>query len=138
MATFDPADHKVIATTSTPALGQAMKIMLMAMGFGGVEIVQPEDICKRAEELKPTFILYTPEYLTMPMAEIVKIGCPCSQKKECRNALTVIFLKKKTFESIQASKQIGFDGIIFADQSMDRLLTALETVYQVGLDQETL
>ncbi len=132
MAPFDPADHKVIATTGTPALGKAMKIMLKAMGFAAVETLRPEDICTRAEEINPSFILYTPEYLSMPMKDMVKVGCPCAEKKECKNALTVIFLKTKTFDTLQASKQIGFDGIVFADQSMDRLLTALETVYEVG------
>jgi hypothetical protein len=94
-----------------------------------VEICPTKDICARASALKPTFILFSPEYLTMPVAERLACSCPCKKKDKCDKSMTVIFLRKKTVDSVLMSKEMGFDGIIFADQSMERLRDALETVY---------
>jgi len=126
---FNPAKLSVLAATNTPALGQATRIMLLAMGFTKVEITPIKDICARAAELKPTFILFSPEYLTMPMQERLTCGCPCPKKDKCGKSLNVIFLKKKTIDSVLKAKDMGFDGIMFANQPMDRLYEALETVY---------
>ena len=127
---FDPPSLSVLALASNPALGRATQIMLSAMGFGRVEVCSAEEVCARADTFKPTFILFTPEYLSMPVAERMKCGCPCKPKIQCNRSLSVIFLKKKTVESILMSKDMGFNGIIFADQSMDRLYEALQTVYE--------
>lgn len=129
MIEFIPAKLSVLAATNTPALGQATRIMLLAMGFTKVEITLIKDICARATELKPTFILFAPEYLTMSMQDRIKCGCPCPKKDKCGQALNVIFLKKKTIDSVLMSKDMGFDGILFANQPMERLYEALETVY---------
>jgi hypothetical protein len=126
---FDPAKLTVLASTDHPALGRATQIMLMALGFAKVEICPTKDICARASALKPTFILFSPEYLTMPVAERLACSCPCKKKDKCDKSMTVIFLRKKTVDSVLMSKEMGFDGIIFADQSMERLHDALETVY---------
>lgn len=129
MTAFDPAKLTVLASTDHPALGRATQIMLMALGFAKVEICPTKDICARASALKPTFILFSPEYLTMPVAERLACSCPCKKKDKCDKSMTVIFLRKKTVDSVLMSKEMGFDGIIFADQSMERLRDALETVY---------
>lgn len=129
---FDPAKLSVLASTGNPALGRATQIMLMAMGFKHVDISPPKDICERASVMKPTFILFSPEYLTMPIEERLACCCPCSKKDKCNKSLTVIFLRKKSVDSILMSKEMGFDGIIFADQSMDRLHDALKTVFETG------
>jgi len=126
---FDPAKLTVLASTDHPALGRATQIMLMALGFAKVEICPTKDICARASALQPTFILFSPEYLTMPVAERIACCCPCRKKDQCDRSMTVIFLRKKTVDSVLMSKEMGFDGIIFADQSMERLHDALETVY---------
>lgn len=126
---FIPAKLSVLTATNTPALGQATRIMLQAMGFTKVVISPFKDICSHATKLKPTFILFSPEYLTMPVQERLTCGCPCASKNKCDGALNVIFLKKKTIDSVLVSQEMGFDGIMFADQSMERLYEALETVY---------
>lgn len=129
MIEFNPAKLSVLAATNTPALGKATQIMLLAMGFTKVEITPIKDVCARADALKPTFILFSPEYLSMPMEERLTCGCPCPKKDKCGKALNVIFLKKKKIDSVLMSNDMGFDGIMFADQSMDRLFEALKTVY---------
>jgi len=129
---FDPTKLTVLASTDNPALGRATQIMLMAMGFAKVEISPTKDICARASILKPTFILFSPEYLTMPVEERLACCCPCKKKDKCDKSMTVIFLRKKTVDSVLMSKDMGFDGIIFADQSMDRLHDALETVFMTN------
>jgi|GEM_PF-3587073 len=128
-------DHSVLAAISNPALGRATEIMLHAIGFQTVVIAKPEDVCERSEEINPTFIIFTPDYLTSSIQEKMAIGCPCAKKIECKNALTVIFLRKKTMDNIVMSKQMGFDGIIFADQSMERLRDSLKTVFDTANTQ---
>jgi hypothetical protein len=136
MRSFEPAKLSVLALASNPALGRATQIMLLAMGFNKVDIATPETVCKSATAAKPTFILFTPEFLTMPMEVRIACGCPCKPKDKCGKSLTVIFLRKKTVDSILMSKEMGFDGIIFADQSMERLHDALKTVYQTAVSQD--
>lgn len=136
MKTFDPPALTVLALANNPALGKATQIMLLAMGFGKVVICCAEEVCATADQVKPTFILFTPEYLSMPIAERLKCGCPCNIKIKCDRALSVIFLRKKSVDSILMSKEMGFDGIIFADQSIDRLHDALKTVYESNTTHE--
>ena len=124
--------HSVLAAITNPALGRATEIMLRAIGFETVEIVDPKDVCARSAQVQPTFIIFTPDYLTSSIHEKMEIGCPCSKKIECNKALTVIFLRTKTMENVVMSKQMGFDGIIFADQSMERLREALKTVFDTA------
>ncbi|MBL4614942.1 MAG: hypothetical protein JKY27_08730 [Magnetovibrio sp.] len=136
MPKFDPSKLSVLASVGNPALGRATGIMLSALGFANIKISPAENICMNAEQLKPTFILFTPEYLTMPVAERIKCGCPCKKKDKCNKSLIVIFLRKKSVDSVLMSKEMGFDGIVFADQSIDRLYEALQTVYETNMIQE--
>lgn len=129
MTNFNPAKLSVLTATNTPALGKATQIMLKAMGFSQVEVTPFKDLRTQGAELKPTFIIFSPEYLTMPAQERIICGCPCAKKIGCNQALNVIFLKTKTINSVLVSQEMGFDGIIFADQPMERLYEALETVY---------
>lgn len=126
---FSPSKLKALGLTNHAALGRAMHIMLKAVGFGTVEIVKPVDACKRAKTLKPDFILFTPEYLTCSINEKKDIGCPCKEKKGCDNALVVVLLKKHTVDNVLMSKDMGFDGIIFADATVDKIHESLEKVY---------
>lgn len=136
MTSFDPSTLTVLALANNPALGRATEIMLLAMGFGKVVLTSAEEVCSKADQCKPAFILFTPEYLTMPIAERLKCGCPCKIKIKCDRALSVIFLRKKSVDSVLMSKEMGFDGIIFADQSIDRLYDALKTVYEASTTHE--
>ena len=129
MTNFNPTKLSVLTATNTPALGKATQIMLTAMGFSEVEVTSFKDLFVQGSELKPTFIIFSPEYLSMPVQERITCGCPCAQKMDCKQALNVIFLKTKTIDSVLVSQEMGFDGIIFADQPMERLYEALETVY---------
>ena len=129
MTNFNPAKLSVLTATNTPALGKATQIMLTAMGFSKVEVTPFNDLCAHGTVLLPTFIIFSPEYLTMPVQERITCGCPCAKKMDCKQALNVIFLKTKTIDSVLVSQEMGFDGIIFADQPMERLYEALETVY---------
>ena len=130
MPTYEPEKISIVAATNNPALGRATEIMFKSMGFARVEITTTDKLCQRASEVHPTFIIFTPEYLSMPVEDMITCGCPCKSKAGCISSLTIIFLRKKTTDRILMSKQMGFDGIIFADQSMERLHEALQTVYE--------
>lgn len=129
---YDPSELKILGLTSHAPLGKALKIMLRAIGFGQVEISDPADVCKRAKEMRPTFILFTPEYLASSVQEKMKTGCPCKDRTNCDRALTCVFMKTKTVDSAIQSKKMGFDGIIFADESLEGIQRSLERIYQIS------
>ena len=126
---FVPAEQAVLGVSSHPALGRAMEIMLKAVGFGTVEILPPAEICKRAAEIKPDFILFTPEYLKSPIQEKLEIGCPCSAKTFCSKAQVVMLLKTPDGASVSSSQEMGFDSIVFANASLEKMHAALERAY---------
>ena len=107
-----------------------MEIMLKAVGFGSVGITSPADTCALAAETNPDFILFTPEYLTSPMQEKIDIGCPCSEKKHCGKAQVAILLKTPNADSVFSSKEMGFDSIVFADASVDKMYVTLERAFK--------
>lgn len=124
-----PSEQKVLGVSSHPSLGRAMEIMLKAVGFGTVEIISPMDTCKRATEMKPDFIMFTPEYLKSPIQEKIKIGCPCSPKTFCDKAQLVMLMKTPNGDNVSSSKEMGFDTIVFANASLDKMHAALERAY---------
>lgn len=126
---FVPSALKILGASSHPSLGRAMEIMLRAVSFGEVDIVLPVDVCKQATEMKPDFVLFTPEYLTCTIQEKLEIGCPCKEKKWCKNALILMLLKEPNVESVFTSKDMGFDSIIFADASVEKMYLILERAY---------
>ena len=126
---FLPSDLKMLGVSSHQAMGRAVEIMLRAVGFGAVEIAMPMEACTRAAAMNPDFILFTPEYLLSPIQEKIEIGCPCSPKKFCGNAQVVMLLKKPNADSVFSSKEMGFDSIVFADASVNKMYVTLERAY---------
>lgn len=128
-AEFIPAEFKVLGVSSHQALGRAMEIMLKAVGFGSVEIIPPKDVCKRATEINPDFILFSPEYLKTTMQEKVAIGCPCNARSFCQKAQVVMLLKTPDGNSVLSSKEMGFDTIVFANSSLTKMFETFERAY---------
>lgn len=128
-AEFIPSELSILGVSSLPALGRAMEIMLRAVGFGEVKISDPINTCKIAETMKPDFILFTPEFLSSPVEEKLAIGCPCTAKIKCKKALIIMMLRKQSSEAVMMSKDMGFDSIVFADASVEKMYVLLERVY---------
>lgn len=128
-AEFIPSELKILAVSSVPALGRAMEIMLRAVGFGEVKVSDPINTCKTAEKMNPDFILFTPEYLSSPVEEKLAIGCPCKERKECKKALIIMLLRKQNSDVVMTSKDMGFDSIVFADASVQKMHVLFERVY---------
>ncbi|MCW9038881.1 MAG: hypothetical protein OQJ76_00145 [Rhodospirillales bacterium] len=128
---FEPSSQKVLAVSNHQALGRALEIMLKAVGFGTIEIVAPVDVCERVGKMKkkPDFILFTQDYLMSPMQEKLAAGCPCTGKNTCEKALIVMLLRQQQSESVITSKEMGFDDIVFADASLQKMYGIIEKVY---------
>lgn len=126
---FDPSRLKVLAVSHHRALGRAIEIMLKAVGYGTVVIAEPKDVCARAGEIKPDSILFTSDYLASPIQEKLEIGCPCKKKDVCQKAQIMMLLKKPNEDTVVTSKEMGFNNIIFADASIDKMFRALERAY---------
>lgn len=126
---FIPSGFKVLGVSSHVAMGRAMEIMLKAVGFGTVKIILPKDVCAQATEINPDFIMFTPEYLKSTMQEKVALGCPCKTRSFCQGAQIVMLLKAPEGESVLSSKEMGFDTIVFANSSLDKMYDAFERAY---------
>lgn len=126
---FDPSRLKVLTVSNHRALGRAIEIMLKAVGYGTVVVVEPKDVCARAGELKPDAILFTSDFLASPIQEKLEVGCPCKKKDICQKAQLMMLLKKPNEETVLTSKEMGFNNIIFADASIDKMYRALERAY---------
>ena len=50
-------------------------------------------------------------------------------EKFCGNAQVVMLLKKPNADSVFSSKEIGFDSIVFADASVNKMYVTLERAY---------
>jgi len=126
---FEPKLLSVLGLTEHKMLGQAMKVMLKALGFGLVEITQMDDVCVHGGAIKPTFVLFAPEYLDASDAFKAEADCPCDKRQNCNQTLTVVFLKKRTFDNVLKSKEMGFDGIIFADEPLEKIYQSLHRIF---------
>jgi PleD family two-component response regulator len=126
---FQPSKYKVLGVSSQQALGRAMEIMLKAIGFGTVEIILPKDVCKQATEMNPDFILFTPEYLKSTIQEKIEAGCPCNARSFCKKAQVVMLLKTPNGNSVLSSTEMGFDTIVFANSSINKMYETLERAY---------
>ncbi len=126
---FSPSEQKVLGVTGHKSLGRAMEIMLKAIGFGTVEIIPPKDVCIRGTELKPDFIVFTPEFLKSPVLEKIAVGCPCNAKALCNKAQVVMLLKTPDGDSVFSSQEMGFDSIVFANASLEKLFASFERAY---------
>ncbi|OEJ68587.1 hypothetical protein [Magnetovibrio blakemorei] len=130
MHVYEPEKFSIVAVCNSPALSRATEIMFKALGFAKVDVVTTNELSHQAPQLNPTFIIFSPEYLTLPVEEMIACGYPSKSKIGGAKSLTVIFLRQKKAETVIQSKEMGFDGIIFADDTMERLHAGLRTVYE--------
>ena len=137
---FVPSTFEIVLASSNKAVGRAMELMLRAIGFKDIESVAPTEACKTVQtmEKKPDFVLFTQDYLLSPEEEKQAAGFPCSETKWRKDALLVMMLREKDFESVMMSQEMGFDYIVFADTSIDQMRKILEDVFlrhrESGLD----
>ncbi len=128
---FVPSTFEIVVACSNKAVSRAMELMLRAIGFEAIESVAPIDACKtvQTKETKPDFVLFTQDYLSIPVEETQAAGFPCIETKWRKDSLLVMMLREQDFESVLASQEMGFDYIVFADTSIDQMRKILEDVF---------
>lgn len=127
---FEPSLLKILVVCGHKSLGRAITIMLQAVGYGTIEVVEPIGICERARNLKPDAILFTSDYLTSSVQEKLAMGCSCRKKQDCDNAQLMMLLKNPNQDNVLTSKEMGFNNIIFADASIEKMYQNLERAHQ--------
>ena len=119
--TFNPRELKALGVSDHPMLGRAIEIMLKAVGFKVVEVSTLADADKKVNKLDPHIILFTEDYLKNEDKEHLENWCGDRQ--------TVILLKQQNAENVFQSQEWGFDSIVFADTSLEKMHGILEKVY---------